>query len=359
MFSEFANQTWTPSSASVVITNNTDMSIDGSSKKIVWTSAQGQYVDIGFDEVDLSSYEEISFHIFFQDLFADEIFSITIETDTYIFKKSEFRRRMWNHILIDCSSYTGVSNIRVASMVSNLVLFVDYVGYRKATYNCDIDIIQALKSHITLNYGVTTSLIADASAGDTTIALESENYITDTSVLEIDNGSGTIETVYLLNKSGELVNPLNNNFSEYDEVRVICPVLGEDFEDLEPDPVCGIKVYDVDTEKRKDIIKLKDSSKTVEYLGNLGIIIYIDTQHKKKLLQMSREFNKKYGSEFQFLLDGEQVEIYLDSDTFTEDVIGNNPRKAYFYRIEPQPYLYAKDPQITTINLTTEVRAVE
>ena len=74
---------------------------------------------------------------------------------------------------------------------------------------------------------------------------------------------------------------------------------------------------------------------------------------------MAREYAKKYGDEFTFLLDGEQVEIFMESDNFIDDVIGNNPRKAFYYRIEPQPYLYAKSQSLGTINLTTTVSAVE
>ncbi len=352
MFFEFENQVWTPSDASVVVTNNTDTSIDGSSKKIVWTDAVNKYVTLGFDAADLSTYEEISFHIFIKDhLSMDDFLRITIDGVNYDFDRSEFRRGKWNHILIDCSSMGSISEIVIQSLIENLTILIDYLGYRKVTDESDVDIITALKDHINLDYDVETTLSAAAFSGDGSISLTSSAYVTDTSVLEIDDGAGTIETVYLADKSGTLIDPLTNDFSNGSVVRVICPVLGEDHDSVEPDPICGIKVYDVGVNKQDTVEKVKGGSKIKEYLGELGILIYIDCSSKRKLFQMAREFNRKYGKEFQFLLDGEQVDIYIDASLFADSEIGNNPRMAYYYRIEPQPYIVAN--HITTVNTLT------
>ena len=363
MFTELQNQVWSVSASGVVVTNNTDTSIDGSSKKIVWSELSKVAV-VSFTEVDLSQWEEISLHIFVKDTLFEDLFTMTIGTDVFTFTKADFKRGQWNHILIDCSQMSTVSSITFTNSIQYLTIFVDYIGYRKVTYNCDIDIITALKNHINLDYDVTLSLSDDASSGDTTISLNDSNvagYITDTSVLEIDNGAGTIETVQLVTKDGELDSALTNSFSEDDEVRVICPVRSEDYDELEPDPICGVKVFEIQANKQNTIQKTKNGSKTKQYLGTLGILIYIDCRSKKKLLQMSREYNRKYGSEFQFLLDGEQVEIYMDgTGIFSDDIIGNNPRMAYYYRLEPQPYLYANNHyQITDFTLTTEVKVLE
>jgi len=359
VFSEFTTQTWIPSAISVVVANNTDTSIDGSCKSITWTEAIDEYVTIGFDEIDLSTYEEISFHIYVGDVLTeDDIFMVTIDSTEFSFTREELRMGRWNHILIDCSEMTTVSSIIITSLVEDLILFVDYIGYRRVTYNCDIDIIEALKAHINLDYDVSTTLSAAASAGDDSISLTSKAYITDTSTLEIDNGSGTIETVDLISINGELSEELVNSFASGVEVRCICPVRNEDNESLEPDPICGIMVYDINVDKDECIVQTKNRSKIKEYLGSLGILIYIDCSSKKKLMQMAREFNKKYGREFQFLLDGEQVDIYMDSSIFTEEVIGNNPRMAYYYQIEPQPYLLVNRVPIETITVTVESKGV-
>lgn len=361
MFTELQSQVWTTSATGAVVTNNTDTSIDGSSKKIVFTEVNA-WSRVTFTSVDLSQWEEISFHVFVRDTLYNELFSITVGGETFNFSKADLKRNQWNHILIDCSAMSASTTFTITCLVNNLTMFVDYIGYRKVTNNSDIDIITALKNHITLDYDVTLSLSADALTGDTSVSLTTtdvQGYITDTSILEIDNGAGNIETVELIDKSGNLSEALVNNFSSGDEVRVICPIRSEDYESLEPDPICGIKVYDMVAKKQLTIQKTKNRSKVKEYLGALGVMVYIDCSSKKKLLQMAREYAKKYGDEFTFLLDGEQVEIFMESDAFIDDVIGNNPRKVFYYRLEPQPCLYANTPAIGTINLSTTVSAVE
>lgn len=360
MFSEFSAQVWTPSSGSVTVENNTDTSIDGSCKQLEWSDALDETVTFSFDEVDLSSYEEISLYIFMSDLLEDgNVFKMTIDGNDYNFTRSDFRRNFWNHILFDCSEMGSVSYITFTSLVDNLILFVDYAGYRKVSYDCDIDVILALKSHINLDYDVSTTLSESVSAGDSEISLTSGVYITDSTMLEIDNGLGTVETVQLITRDGDLADELSNSFSSGDEVRAICPIRGEDLDSLEPDPICGIMVYDLGVDKDQVIIKAKNNSKVKEFLGTLGILIYIDCSSKKKLLMMSREFNKKYGKEFSFLLDGERVEIYLDSMRFTDSVIGNNPRMAYYYLFEPQPYLLANVKRIDSLTLTVDSEEIQ
>ena len=168
MFNEFSSQVWTPSAGGVVATNNTDTSIDGSCKKIVWTDSANEYIDIDFTSVDLSLWEEISLYIYMPDILEEgNVFKITINSTDYNFTREELRRNYWNHVLFDCSSFTDIDQITITSLVDDLVLFVDYIGYRKVTYNCDVDIITALKNHISLDYGVSTTLSSAASIGAT------------------------------------------------------------------------------------------------------------------------------------------------------------------------------------------------
>jgi len=355
MFAELANQVWTNSATGVTVTNNTDTSIDGSSKRMVFT-AVGATVTVSFDSIDLSDYEELSLHLYLRDTLYENIFTVTIGSNVYTFTREEFIRNRWNHILFECSTFTTpVTSIVFANLVPDLTLFVDYIGYRRVTYNCDIDIINALKAHINLDYDVSTTLTNAASAGDTEVSLDRTgivDYITDHSVIEIDNGSGTTERVTLIDKDGNLLEPLENSFASGSVVEVLCPVESEDYDDVQADPICGIKVIDMKVDRQSTVMVAKNRSLIKEYLGALGVVIYIDCSSKKKLLQLAREYNRKYGKEFQFLLDGEQVEIYLDTSVFTEDVIGNNPRIAYYYNLEPQPYLIANDPRIELLTLS-------
>lgn len=360
MFEEFENQTWAASDSTVTIANNTDTSIDGSSKKITWTDTDEAYVTFAFDQVIVSGWEEISFHIYLSgSLSSDNIFKMTIDGTDFNFSRSDFRPSKWNHILIDCSEMDPIEEITITALVEDLVLFIDYLGVRKVTYNCDVDIIEALKDHITLDYDVDTTLSADADAGDESISLTSKAYITDTSILELDDGNGTTEEVELVDRNGELKEALENSFSGGDEVRVLCPVRSEEYDELEPDPICGIQVFDISADRREDIEILKNGVKVKEYLGNLGVLVYIDCSHKKKLLQLAREYNRKYGNEFRFLLDGETVDIYMESSLFSPDMIGNNPRMAYYYRVEPQPYLLASNVERVTDTVTVESTTTE
>lgn len=359
MFTEFENQVWTVSDGTVVVTNNTDTSIDGSSKKLTWTATSEAYVTLTFDEVDLSLWEEISLHLYAPSSSGlANIFKITIDGTDFNFTRENFRPSKWTHIVIDCSSMGAVTTITFTCLAENLTMFVDYLGVRKVSFDCDTDVIEALKDHITLDYDVSTTLSADVDASEDTINLASIAYISDSSILELDDGAGTVETVEVINRSGslsvDLKDELTNAFSAGDEVRVICPVRSEDYNELEPDPVCGIKVFDITPERREDVEILKNGVKIKEYLGTLGLLVYIDCCFKKKLLQLAREYIQKYGYEFEFLLDGESVPMYLESSTFTDDILGNNPRVAFFYRFEPQPYLLVSGIVRSTETITVD-----
>lgn len=354
MFSEFSNQTWTPSAVSVTVEDNTDTSIDGSCKKITWSTAINESVVLGFDSVDLSDYEEISLYIRFKDLICDgDFFRITIGTDDYDFSKNDLRRNMWNHILFDCHSLSDTSSITITSLVNDLVLMVDYVGYRKVTFDADLDVYMAFKNTISLDYDVSTTISSAVTAGDTSVMLASTAYVNDTSVLQL-TGGGVSEIIELNSKDGDLRTGLVNSYDVGSVVKVLCPVRGEDIDSVEPDPVCGVMIYDRIPNKELQIQKIVNGSKVKEYLGQLGVLVYIDCNSKKKLLQLCRQFDQLYGSEFQLMLDGELVELYMDTSLFADDAIGNNPRMAYYYILESQPYLYANKGEITNLTLTYE-----
>lgn len=354
MFTEFTTQTWTPSSGAVVITDDTDEEIDGSSKKIVWTDGENETCTMGFDAVTLSDYEEISLHIYeVKDLdhASGNVFSITIDGNTFNFEKI---KRGWNHILFDCSGMGSTTEIIITSLVENLTLYIDYIGYRKVTYDMDIDIIDALKDHISLNYNVSTTLSADASSGTTTISLANKRYIYDSSIIELDNGAGTTEEVQLTSKTGILKTALTNSFSSGDTVNVLCPVRSENYDDMEPDPICGVVVYDKIIDKEDTVVKIKDGYKQKKLLGFSGVMVYIDCASKKKVLQLANEYNVNYGERFQIFLDGELVDVILETSQFVDDTIGNNPRMSYYYEIQPQPYNTSTTIPVDSLTVTLE-----
>lgn len=353
MFLELQNQVWTVSDPSVVVTNNTDTSIDGSCKKCVWTNGYNKSVTISFTAIDLSDYEELSIYFLYQDvLYTGTLFKVVVDGVTFNFTRENLKAGRWEQVLIDCSTMGTVTTIVITSLIPDLVLMVDYPLVRLVNHESDVDIIRALKSHISLSYGVSTTLSASAPVGSTQLSLVSFNYINQTSILQLDDGAGITEQVELVSDNGLLREALVNPFSAGDEVTVLCPVRGEDYDSVEPDPVCGVVVYDMGVDKQDTVVKTRDKRKTKQFLGPLGVAIYIDCSSKKKLLQLAREFNLKYGERFQFLLDGEQVDVMLDSSVFVDDEIGNNPRMTYLYRIEPQPYTVVVPVAIDTLTIT-------
>ena len=363
MFNLFQNTAWTESDDSLItIATNTDSSISGSSTSLTFASAANEYVDFSFTGVDMSQWQEIVMWVYVKDqLTADNILRITIDGNDYDYSRSNLRsirsHNGWKQLVFDCSNMGTIYSIRFTSLVQNLTLFVDYVGYRKVDYTVDIDLILALKNHINLDYDVDATFAAAASAGDTEVTISSMAYLTNNSHLELEDGSGNIEPAQVESLAGTTVTmgtAITGTYSIGDDIRVTCPVRAEDYDQMEPDPICGIKIYDKDTKRTPDILSTKNGPKYVEYLGNLGIIVYIDCSMKKKLLQLCREYDNKYGEEFEFLLDGDKVTAYIEDSTYTPDIIGNNPRMAYYYRIEPQPYSQINFGYTETLTLTVQ-----
>ncbi len=358
-FAEFTNQVYTPSAATITITDNTDFSYNGvSSKLLKWVAGTNETATLVFDSVDLSGYEEISFQAHMTDLFATStVFKITINGNEYLYNK--FERRGWNHLLIDCRSLGATTTIVITSLVPNLTLFIDYIGYRKVTHERDTDVLDAFKSKISLDYDQSTTLTADVAAGASTVALAQKYYTYDHSFIELDNGAGIKEQVQLLSRNGTLIKSLVNAFSSGNTVKAICPTLGDEHTDVEPDPICGVTFFDRTPDKRLDMVQTNTKMKRKMYTGTLGVLVYINCTSERKLLQLSREYDFKYGERFQILLDGEKVDIILENSTYVTDLIGNKPRATYFYRIEPGSYFVKASEYISNPVVVVQSEAPE
>ncbi len=358
MFTEFTNMTWTPSSSKVDITNNTDFEIDGSSKKIVWTDGNAETVTIGFDSINLNNYEEISFYLSqsFVNL-PSILYTITVGGQTYSFENIVVKG--WHHVLIDCSALGTVTNIVITAATDNLTLFIDVLGVRKVDYTNDIDVLTAVKEKISLDYNVSTTLATDLASTAMSVSLTSSKYVNNTSVIEVDNGSGTTVELQLANKGGALKSSPGTAFSSGDTVNVLCPTVMGDYDNTEPDPVCGVTFFDKRVGNNEVYISYLNGTAHKIFTGALGVLVYIDCSSKKKLLQLISEYNYNYGERFKILLDGELVFVLLETAQFVEDSIGNNPRMAYFYYIEPQPITIAKTVEISTLTLTVDSEQVD
>lgn len=347
MFYEFQNMIY--SSANCVITDNTDFSVSGSSKKIEFPS-EGDELSIGFTSVDISGYDEISMQLYTTPNVGDKrnIITITIGTDTFSFDATSGKN--FNHILFDALPYTAIDEIKITSNVDGLVIFLDVIGYRQATFeNVDKDVLKALADHISLDFGQETTLRRSASSGSKQIYLTSRQYIfPHTRVLLSDT-----EEVDLVDRSGKLKTELTTGHSSGASVKIQVPVLWGNYKKIDNDPVCGILIYDRDTRKTPVHQQLNGVGKKKWYLGNIYILIYIECSSENKLLQVARQYEFKYGEQFSFLLDGQVVEISIEgAGEFSPSMIGNKPRMAYRYVIQPQPCLKSRRVAIDSLTLT-------
>lgn len=336
MFQEFENQVWTPNDPSNVFISDFTSSLRGQCKKVIFgLGSEGESVTVSFDEVDLSLYEEISFYIYLrQDLREKKVLKLIINGQEYLLQNLS---RAYHHVLIDTVNMGTVSNLQFVNLTNSCVFFIDLIGYRSVDYaSLDRDLIGALKQHIELDYNFKTEITAAAQEGEKQLAFLNNKYIFDSSMIEIRDDQKS-EHAHLWSKDGELLDPLANSYSAGAQVRVLCPVLLEDFEDLEPDPVCGIVITDFESAKEFVVVKTLNGVKIKRFLGRLGITIYIDCQSTEKVWELTRQYEAKYGERFTFLLDGELVDIYLEDSGYIDNEIGNNPRTTFFYRITPQP----------------------
>jgi len=356
MFREFSNQTWTTSVTGATVTDNTDESIDGTSKKLVFTEADAWALNT-FSEVNLSSWEELTLQIYVRSsLVQGNLFKITVNGQDYTFKRMP--KKGWYFIPIDCQGWPAISTIKFTALVSGVTMFVDLIGYRKVTYDSmDFDIVEAIKNAISLNVGETKTLSTDATSGSKQIILTNKSYLTNTSMLRLTDGS-TSEVVQLQKIDGTLSKPLVNAYDkDTTVVTLLCPVVSEENPDIESDPVCGVLISDMGSSNEDVVVPMKGFSsqgaKLKRYLGSLQVTVYIDCSHKKKLMSLCRQFDDANGDSFYILLDGEKVELYQEASPVStpETDLGNLPRKAYFYSIEPQPITVFTKREIETITI--------
>lgn len=325
--------------------DNTDYSLSGTSKLIKLDD--GESVTITFDEVDLSSYDEISMQLSItENIPPEEMFSVTMDGVEYIF---DYPGRGWKIFLFE-ARYTNLSSIIITSKIDNFSMFLDVLGYRKVTFeSMDKDVIKALAGHVSLDFVDTTILSSQASVGDSKIYLESSKNMTKGTKLLLEQS----EEVTLKSKDGSISGKITEQHAAGSLVEVLVPVRFGGDKEIDNNPVCGVLVYDRDSNRTYENVKTKDNyGKYKVYLGKVYVMIYIECYSEGKLLELSRQYEYNYGDEFTFLLDGQVVDIYaVDKGVYTPDLIGNTPRMSYKYAIKPQPYTRENSKALTDINL--------
>lgn len=364
MYSLFTNLVYTPSdSDKITIADNTDFSIDGSSKRMAFVDAEDEYVTVSFDEVDLTGYEELCFHAYTTEVFGtDAVLRVAIDGVDYDLKQLNQRRSSINQkfffLQFDCSEITTISSIKLTCLRSDLILFFDMPLYRKADLKqIDIDILTALQNHISLDYDQDTTLSDDALAGARVISLTDVAYINDTSQITITDGvnTQTVDIISIDVDGAELKDALSYDFDAGSTVTVLCPVKKGKISEISTDPICGIIINDKLLDKRDEYVKMDSGqSKLKRFLGALEVMIYVEASSEKKLLYLARQFEKNYGSEFQFILDGELIEVYLTDSDYIGAEVGGLARATYIYEIVPQGITIEVGKQITDFTLTVE-----
>lgn len=318
---------------------NTDWSLSGTSRRLDFTVLNAQ-VTATFSSVNLALWEELTLYVYVSRRLTSltEVLRITVDGEDFDLPRQT--RDTWQHILINAADRGAVTTIVFKSLLDEQTAFIDLLGVRKYDpETADSDIADAFKAAIDLDYGVTTTLAAAASAGDTSISLTSDAYVFNTSRLRITDGVHT-EDVDLLTTAGDLKNALAYSYASGSTVTVICPVETESRDGIEPDPVCGVNVMQVTTEGfSRRPIDLVGSSKIKRFLGEATIQVYVDCQSKLKTLSLSRQYQASCGDKFSIILDGEVFDVYLDYDQFLDRTdAGNNPRMSWFYKVEPSPF---------------------
>ncbi len=358
MYQSLANQSWAVSGATVTTAANTDCSLSGSSRKISWTNGENATATLSFTSVTLSDWEELTMQLWLSPrlTWEDGILRITVDGEDLDIARPKGAPG-WTHVLINCRSMGAVTSIVFKSLIPDLVVFVDVAGVRKqSNATMHRDVTDALENAISLSYGVSTTLSAAAAVGAQSISLTSSQYVFNTSQLRLTNG-GTTEVVQLMTRSGKLKTALTNAFPSGATVTVLCPTVREDADGIEPDPVVGVNLIDLATgEPGLVAVDTVAGSVLKKFLSAIVVQVYIDCTSKDKVLELSAEFQNSFGREFRLQLDGEFFDVYLESEEFIDRTeAGNNPRKSWMYRIDPQPATFeVYIPMTSTITMNPE-----
>jgi hypothetical protein len=346
MFQEFSNQTFTPGDTEKVQVDeaHTGYSVDGSSVRIEFGVDSGggavdgtnEYLDITFDTVDLSQYEEVSFYLSIDETAGDaDLFKLELDGNEFLFKKP--KNSGFNFILVHSEAMGAVSAMRLTSLVENLTLFMDIIGCRTTgSENPDTDILAAAARNISLDYGTETLLADYALPGSRSISLESTEYIYARSALEISEGAVT-EQLVLDSLDGVLSRPLENSFSPDAVVKVLCPVVIGAGGHNRRDPVCTLSVSNIETQMKEFVVNLKNGVKQKRYMGSLLLEVAIESSSEMKLLQLAREFGRQYGDSMSVIVDGEILNMDLESEKLINSGNGILPRKSFYYKVDIQP----------------------
>lgn len=361
MIETFLAQVWTASNATV--TDDINLSIDGSSKKMVFSAING-YVNVAFTPVDVSKWEEIGCYLYIgkEVGVSGELLKITVGGNDYTIDTEQIgniKANGFNFLLIDSTVLSTISSLRFTSLIADLTIYVDYLFHRQVTYDTmDSDIGEALEDEISLDYGVATTLSASCVAGDTLVSLASMVYLFENTQLIIDEGLGTEEEVVLADKEGNLLEVLKYSHSAGAVVTALCPVVFGKFDTIEYNPVVGIVVKGRSAAQDFFVSQMLGGRKLKKHLGELSLTIYIECTSEIKALSLARQFDDKYGDSFKFMLDGEFVDAYLENSLYVGSELGGLVRITYDYTLVPQAVSNIVGVPIDTLTLNLESNSV-
>ncbi len=350
MNAPIVNESTSVSNATLVsAVPNTDFSVDGSSILVKFKDgSNGQFVDINFDGLDLTTWEDFLLNIYTSPRLNDSrLFRVTIDGADFDFGAVS-DRGLFKAVLFDVDLSTStITSVRITCLVDDeLRMFVDTPMARKTTAeDQDLDLVNALQAAISLDYGVVTTITAPVPVAATTIPLASRAYINDRAEAEIEEeGGGTKETIVIINRMGKIEKPLVNGYASGATVTILVPVRLDRKSPEVFDPQVGIVILGHENDPKIDRIE-KISGKvfrTERWTGELSVSIYVQASSERRFNSLVRQFQNDHGDAFTILLDGETVDVWGNTASVTSQPdFGDASRTVFFYSIKPRPVTIA------------------
>jgi len=366
MFTPFGETYAVSNGALVTVTDNTDVSIDGTSKLVVFgvrstnTSGKDEFVDLNFSAIDISTDDEIIMYFFTgEDIEKDALFRVNIDGVDYDFGPATVGPLQI--FKFNAEGITFLSQIKITCLVEFMEIFIDAVGHRQTTIaNQDNDLIEAFQSEVVVTSGVSSSLGA-AGATLKTIDITTKDYFEDGARVRIVEGGTTedaeIESIDL----GTLRNTLVNTFTATATVTVLVPSRIDREDMLSNDPMVGILFLGESSDikiERTDLIS-DGSRKKRRWTGERNVMVYLESGSETIHRRMVSEYRNTYGDQFQIFLDGQLVNVYsLGVPASSGKDAGGLMRTTWTYLVRPNPITISTATKKTVPTLTIESEEV-
>ncbi len=366
MFTPFGETYAVSNGALVTVADNTDLSIDGTSKLVVFgdrstsTPAKDEFVDLDFGSINISARDEIVMHLFTgEDIEKKALFRVTIDGKDFDFGPATtvpMQIFKFNAIGI-----TALTQIKITCLVDFLEIFIDAVGHRQTTTeDQDDDLIQAFEDEIVITPGI-SSVLGAAGATGKTVDIATKDYFEDGSRIRLTEGGTTEDAEIESEDQGTLRNALVNTFTDAATATLLASSRHDREDMLANDPMVGILFLGESSDIKIDRTdKISDGTrKKRRWTGERNLMVYLESSSEKIHRRMVSEYRFTYGDEFQIFLDGQLVNVYsLGVPASSGKDAGGLMRTTWTYLVRPHPITIATADKDTTPTLTIESKEV-